>query len=113
MVMIRKRSRPRCRCRYCGKRKTLSMQPGDYIRPQRCGCGRERTLIRKADELGLFRPQTWRVDQYRTDGREQRGKTCNCMGYSHPHFRARGFCDDNPNITTDDLQARYESGSWS
>lgn len=63
--------------------------------------------------LGLPRPQTWRVDKYRTDGREQRGKTCNCLGYSHPHYVARGFCDHNPNVTIEDLQARHESGSWS
>lgn len=89
------------------------MQPDEYIRVHRCGCRRERKRIAKAARLGISRPQTWRVDKYRTDGREQRGKTCNCLGYSHPHFRARGFCDHNPRITIDDLQARHESGRWS
>ena len=88
------------------------MHPGDYLRPQRCGCKRERFVLAAADKLGLFRPQTWRGDKYRTDGREQRGKTCGCDGYSFPHFRGRGYCNENTRLTAEDLRERYESGCW-
>lgn len=113
MVAIVKRRRYACRCRFCTRRRSLRASPDDYIRIPRCWCGGERRAIKKARDEGRARPPTWRIDKYRTDGREQRGKTCRCDGYSYPHFRGRGYCDRNPRLTAEMLRERQESGSWS
>lgn len=89
------------------------MLPAEYLRQPRCGCLRERAALAKAREDGAPLPLSWRVDRYRDDGREQRGRTCLCLGYSHPHYRGRGWCDHNDRLTAEDFQRRHESGAWS
>lgn len=72
---------PRCRCSVCGHRKTLTKCPNDYVRVPACDyCHAKR----------------WRVDKYRNSGREQKGHTCTCLGYSFPHYAGRGWCEYNP-----------------
>lgn len=99
MVAIIKPQSYACRCKRasCQSRHRLPRHPDKYIRPPRC----------RSCNQG-----TYRIDKFRTDGREQRGNTCRCDGYSFPHFRGRGYCHDNPNLTADIMRERYESGSW-
>lgn len=85
-----------CRCsrHACQSRKRLSKHPSNYVREpvcQRCG-------------KGHYRP-----DKYRTSGREHKGKTCRCGGYSFPHHRGRGYCTHNPELTVDKMRERYEA----
>lgn len=88
-----------CRCNRaeCQHRRRLPKHPDEYIRAPRCRSCRK---------------GAYRVDPYRSSGREQDGKTCRCDGYSFPHFRGRGYCAHNPSLTPDMLRERYESGSW-
>lgn len=96
-MLIRKPTSHACRCRRCEARRRLPKHPDEYVRPPRCrNCG----------------ARTWRVDRYRDDGREQRGHTCRCEGYSFPHFRGRGYCLSNLALTADMMQARYENRAW-
>lgn len=91
--MIHKQSSYACRCNRssCQSRKRLPKHPDEYIRPARCRQCRK----------GFYR-----VDKYRSDGREQRGHTCRCAEYSFPHFRGRGYCIHNASITAEDMRQR-------
>lgn len=92
----------RCRCRFCGRRRTLADHPWHYTRVPRCGCRLERRAFDKANRNGRPLPPTWRVDTYRNSGREQQATgTCRpdrsgCSGYSFPHAHGRGWCTFNP-----------------
>lgn len=64
----------------------MERRPSWYSRGLRChSCGHyERN-----------REDGWRVDKYRTDGRERRAQvTCGCLAYWFPHRINRGRCND-------------------
>lgn len=67
-----------CRCRGCGKRKTLRKHPEEY------------QIIQKCVSCGL---KSWRVDKYRmTKNPKDRGKMCFCDGYYHVHKYGNKYC---------------------
>lgn len=101
-----------CRCRLCGRRRTLAKHPDEYYRHQRCGCRRDRAAIRVACDNGL-EYVSYRVDKYRCTGRENPpSKTCYCNYYSFPHHIGRGWCSENLSLTADDLRRREEELSY-
>lgn len=86
------------RCRHCAKRRTLARNPENYIRIPPCrGCG----------------SRHYRVDRYRErveTGIGGKHRRCNCLGYSFPHAKGRGWCEHNDKLTADLLQARWSGG---
>lgn len=98
-AFVQRRHSYACRCNRadCQSRRRLPRHPDDYLRPPKCrSCGK-----------GVYR-----VDVYRTDGREQRGHTCRCGNYSFPHWRGRGYCAHNPALSPDMMRERYETRQY-
>lgn len=91
-----------CRCSNakCQSRRRLPKHPSQYVRKSAILC--------RSCSKGHYR-----VDPYRSDGREQRGHTCRCDNYSYPHYRGRGYCRFNPKLTPEMMQEREQSGVWS
>lgn len=83
-----------CRCRKCGKRRTLSMRPEHYYRESYAKC--------KACGGSL------RVDWYRK-GKEHKGNTCYCNGYWFPHRKGGGvWCVEHPTgPSEEEMRERY------
>lgn len=71
----------RCRCRRCEARLTLERRPDQYTRKLECwSCGFVTPL----------REDTWRVDWFRTSGKESRKRgVCHCRAAPSPSPRPR------------------------
>jgi hypothetical protein len=71
----RRFARYRCRCIHCQHRSTFRDNPRQMSRTPKCSsCGE----------------QLWRIDWYRTTGREHRKVICRCGAWHFPH--RRGSC---------------------
>lgn len=75
LVQRRPRSKYRCRCSRCERRRTTRVHPDYARRTVRCACGSAR----------------WRIDWYRTAKLEARRTTCRCDALPFPHRRGSGF----------------------
>lgn len=108
-MQIRKSRTYACRCRRCGHRKRLKHHPDDLVVRVKSTTGRPEYRKRLCESCSKA---SYRVDKYRDDGREARGKTCRCGNYSFPHVRGRGYCDHNPRLTDAMMQQRYEERAF-
>lgn len=104
---------PHARCSLCRGRKMLGKHPEEYVRAvPRCPHCKKKMCAFWAHDKTL---PHWYIDRYRSTyeaGGQKRPKPCNCYGYSFPHHRGRGFCDHNPRIDMDALEARAASGCY-
>lgn len=81
------------RCRHCERRRTLARPLHLYSaeRLPQC-CGR----------------RDWRPDKYRQRREVGEGapRPCRCPQYHFPHYKGRGMCIHNPNVTEEYAAAR-------
>ena len=87
----------KCRCRKCGARKTLSKHPDEYVRDKIC--------------WSCKAVNSYRVDWYRTKGKESKKNTCYCDGLPYPHRAGSTvWCREHPtDPSEEDYVTRYGS----
>lgn len=94
----------RCRCRRCGARHTLRAHPDRRERRLRCPqCRRIEWTPKRPPRAPTH---VWRVDRYRSMGKESRG-TCYCIGYPFPHAFRNGWCVHGKERSIEEQEARF------
>ena len=87
----------KCRCKKCGSRKTLTKHPAEYMKTLVCWSCKS--------------VNNYRIDWYRTRGKESKKFTCKCDGMPYPHRKgSTPFCvhsDDEP--TYEDMMKLTDS----
>lgn len=91
---------PCVRCSRCEARRTLPRHPDEYVRLPPCrACGK----------AAGYRVDRWRMAHEVGQGAP---KPCQCGAYSFPHRKGHGWCDYNARLTAEDMQTRWEEGSY-